>query len=88
LDFDQIERLAPSCGETKVTHYPVRPLVEVIAPDGSKSFWVAAVGQNVAVDAVRKFVPSDHIAKFSGQRLPIDPVLGEIRRGEVRKVEP
>src|ERR1700728_3985516 len=31
---------------------------------------------------------SDHIAKFSGQRLPVVPVLEGIRRGEVRKVVP
>jgi hypothetical protein len=64
------------------------PLVEVLAPDGSKSFWAAAVGQKVAVEVVKKFVPSDHIAKFSGQRLPVVSVLKGIRRGEVRKVEP
>jgi hypothetical protein len=62
------------------------PLVEVIAPDGSKSFWAAAVGQKFAVKVVQMFVPPDHIAKFSGQRLPVDPVLEGIRRGEVRKV--
>jgi hypothetical protein len=64
------------------------PLVEVIAPDGSKSFWAAAVGQKVAVEVVLKFVPSGHTAKFSGRRLPVDPALGGIRRGDVRKVEP
>jgi hypothetical protein len=64
------------------------PLVEVIAPDGSKSLWAAAFGQKIAVEVVQMFVPPDHIAKFSGQRLPVVPVLEGIRRGEVRKVEP
>jgi hypothetical protein len=60
------------------------PLIEVIAPDGSKSLWAAAVGRKIAV----KIVQSDHIAKFSGHRLPVDPALAGIRRGDVRKVEP
>jgi hypothetical protein len=64
------------------------PLIEVIAPDGSKSLWAAAVGRKIAVKIVQKLVPSDHIAKFSGHRLPVDPALAGIRRGDVRKVEP
>jgi hypothetical protein len=30
--------------------YVGMPIVEVVAPDGTKSFWAAAVGHGVAVD--------------------------------------
>jgi hypothetical protein len=59
------------------------PIVEVIAPDGSKSLWAAAVAHKSAVEAVKKVIPSDHVAVLSMQRLPLREGM---RRGEVRKV--
>jgi hypothetical protein len=68
--------------------YVGMPMVEVVAPDGTKSFWAAAVGHGVAVEAVRKVIPTDHIAALSSRRLPVGPETEGMRRGEVRKVSP
>jgi hypothetical protein len=64
------------------------PMVEVTAPDGTKSAWAAAVAPSAAVEAVKKMIPPDHVATLSNQRLPIGPQTEGMRRGEVRKVEP
>ena len=64
------------------------PMVEVTAPDGSKSLWAAAVALGSAVDAVKKMIPPNHVAILSNRRLPIGPQTEDMRRGEVRKVEP
>src|SRR5258705_3325487 len=49
------------------------PMVEVTAPDGSKSLWAAAVAPGSAVDAVKKMIPPNHLAILSNRRLPIGP---------------
>jgi hypothetical protein len=64
------------------------PMIEVTAPDGSKSLWAAAVAPGSAVDAVKKMIPPNHVAILSNRRLPIGPQTEDMRRGEVRKVEP
>jgi hypothetical protein len=63
------------------------PIVEVTAPDGSKSLWAAAVASGSAVDAVKKMIPPDHVAILTDRRLPIGPQTEGMRRGEVRNVE-
>jgi hypothetical protein len=62
------------------------PLVEVIAPDGTKSVWAAAVSPSHAVAAVRQLIPADHVAELSNKRLPTD-MLPWVRRGDVRRIE-
>jgi hypothetical protein len=64
------------------------PMVEVTAPDGSKSVWAAAVAPSAAVRAVNKMIPPNHVARLLDQRLPISPQTEGMRRGDVRKVEP
>jgi hypothetical protein len=63
-------------------------MVEVTAPDGTKSVWAAAVAPSAAVEAVKKMIPPDYVATLSNRRLPIGPQSQGMRRGEVRKVEP
>jgi len=63
------------------------PMVEVTAPDGTKSLWAAAVAPNAAVRAVEKMIPPNHVARLLDQRLPISPQTEGMRRGDVRKVE-
>jgi hypothetical protein len=47
------------------------PLIEVTAPDGTKSFWVAYLrAHKDAVAAVKERIPSDHHAELSLQRVP------------------
>lgn len=47
------------------------PIVEVTAPDGTKSFWVAySIPHNEAVAAVRNRIPDDHTVELSVRRLP------------------
>ena len=65
----------------------VRATVEVTAPDGTKSFWVAAVVHKDAVAAVRAVIPADHLAELSIRRFLPGPKLGRLRWGDVRKVE-
>jgi hypothetical protein len=62
------------------------PMVEVIAPDGSKSLWVAALPQDTAVAAVQRVIPENHVATLSSRRLTLSPRYG-LRPGEVRKVK-
>ena len=64
------------------------PMVDVTAPDGTKSLWAAAVAPGAAVEAVKKMIAPDHVATLSNRRLPIRPQTKGMRRGEVRKVEP
>ncbi len=47
------------------------PIVEVTAPDGTKSFWVAySIPYDEAVAAVRNRIPDDHTVELSVRRLP------------------
>jgi hypothetical protein len=62
------------------------PIVEVIAPNGSRSLWVAAVVPEHAVAAVAVLVPADHVAMLSKRRLTPSRRSDELRPGEVRRV--
>jgi hypothetical protein len=47
------------------------PVVEVSAPDGTRSFWAAySVPHSKAVAAVMQKIPADHTAELSVVRLP------------------
>ena len=63
------------------------PMVEVIAPDGSKSLWIAAVAKAKAVEAVKQVIPPNYVATLTNQRLTITRKSEVLRRGEVRRVE-
>ena len=67
-------------GRTKI------PVVEVIAPDGRKSLWVAAVAMAKAVAAVKEVIPPNYVATLTKQRLTITRKSEVLRRGEVRRV--
>jgi len=67
-------------GRTKI------PVVEVIAPDGRKSLWVAAVAKAKAVAAVKEVIPPDYVATLTKQRLTITRKSVVLRRGEVRRI--
>ncbi len=67
-------------GRTKI------PVVEVIAPDGRKSLWVAAVAMAKAVAAVKEVIPPNYVATLTKQRLTITRKSVVLRRGEVRRV--
>jgi hypothetical protein len=61
--------------------------VEVIAPDGTNSLWVVALPHSEAVAAVRKVIPSGHIAELSLRRLSRSQTSVDLSPGEVRKIE-
>ena len=63
------------------------PMVEVIAPDGQKSLWVAAVAKANAVAAVKQVIPPNYVAVLSKRRLTLTRKSEMLRRGEVRKVK-
>ena len=62
------------------------PVVEVIAPDGRKSLWVAAVAMAKAVAAVKEVIPPNYVATLTKQRLTITRKAEVLQRGEVRRV--
>ena len=62
------------------------PVVEVIAPDGHKSLWVAAVAMAKAVAAVKEVIPPNYVATLAPQRLTITRKSEVLRPGEVRRV--
>ena len=64
----------------------VIPTVEVVAPDGTKSFWVAALPHSEAVAAVRTLIPPDHAAELLILR--VRHSQKGLSPGEVRKSEP
>ena len=63
------------------------PIVEVTAPDGSKSLWAAAVARDDAVAAVAEVIPANHVATLSRHRLTLNRRLGGLRPGEVRRIK-
>jgi hypothetical protein len=63
------------------------PIVEVTAPDGSKSLWVAAVARRNAVAAVAEVIPANHVATLSRLRLTLNRRLDGLQRGEVRRIK-
>jgi hypothetical protein len=62
------------------------PIVEVIAPDGQKSLWVAAVAKANAVAAVKQVIPTNYVAVLSERRLTLTRKSDVLRRGEVRRI--
>jgi hypothetical protein len=63
------------------------PLVEVTAPNGQKSLWVAAVEDANAVAVVKQVIPPNYVAALSRQRLTITRKAEILRPGEVRRVK-
>ena len=63
------------------------PIVEVIAPDGQKSLWVAAVAKANAVAAVKQVIPTNYAAALSERRLTLTRKSDVLRRGEVRRIK-
>jgi hypothetical protein len=63
------------------------PIVEVTAPDGSKSLWVAAVARDHAVAAVAEVIPANHVATLSRHWLTLNPRSASLRPGEVRRIK-
>jgi hypothetical protein len=63
------------------------PVVEVIAPDGSKSLWVAAVAKAKAVATVKQVIPTNYVAVLSERRLTVTRKSQVLRRGEVRRIK-
>jgi hypothetical protein len=62
------------------------PIVKVIAPDGQKSLWVAAVAKANAVAAVKQVIPANYVAVLSERRLTLKRKSDVLHRGEVRKI--
>ena len=62
------------------------PVVEVTAPDGSRSLWAAAVAPENAVPVVARLIPASHVATLSRRRLTLSRRSDELRPGEVRRV--
>jgi hypothetical protein len=60
------------------------PVVEVTAPDGSKSLWAAAVPHDAALAAVQVVIPANQVATLSKLQLTLSPRYG-FRPGEVRR---
>jgi hypothetical protein len=63
------------------------PIVEVTAPDGQKSLWVAAVARANAVAAVKQVIPTNYIPVLSERRLTLTRKSEVLRRGEVRRIK-
>jgi hypothetical protein len=64
------------------------PLIEVTAPDGIKSFWVAySIPHKEAVAAVKDRIPPDHTAELSVRRLPPRWNFKGARPGDVIKLD-
>jgi hypothetical protein len=61
-------------------------VVEVIAPDGRKSLWVAAVAKANAVAVVKQVIPPNYVATLTQRRLTITRKAAVLRPGEVRRV--
>jgi hypothetical protein len=62
-------------------------MVEVTAPDGGKSLWVAAVARADAVATVERGLPRNCIVTLSERRLTLTRKADVLRRGEVRMVK-
>jgi hypothetical protein len=65
------------------------PVVEVTAPDGTKSLWAAfAVSHTEALAAVKEMIPADHTAELSLRRLLRSQKVEGLRPGEVCRLDP
>ena len=62
------------------------PVVDVTAPDGTKSLWAAAVAPENAVPVVAMLIPASYVATLSKVRLKLRRKSDELRPGEVRRV--
>jgi hypothetical protein len=62
------------------------PVVEVIAPDGRKLLWAAAVAKANAVAVVKQVIPANYVATLTQRRLTITRKSAVLRPGEVRRV--
>jgi hypothetical protein len=62
-------------------------MVEVTAPNGRKSLWVAAVARAHAVATVERRLPSNCIVTLSERRLTLTRKVDVLRRGDVRMVK-
>ncbi len=62
------------------------PVVEVIAPDGRKSLWIAVVAMTKAVAAVKEVIPPNYVAILTKQRLTITQKSVVLRPAEVRRI--
>jgi hypothetical protein len=64
------------------------PIVEVTAPDGTKSLWAAvSIPHKDAVAAVKDKIPANHAAELSMRRLPQGLKIDGARKGEVIRIE-
>jgi hypothetical protein len=64
------------------------PIVEVIAPDGTKSLWAAiAIPHGEAVAAVKKRIPKSHTAELSVRKFPSGTNLNGARPGDVIQID-
>jgi hypothetical protein len=70
--------------------YAAMPMVEVVAPDGSKSLWAAAIAYVDAIELVKKEIPPDYTATLSTRPLTLEHRrwLEGLSWGEVRRLEP
>ncbi len=62
------------------------PIVEVVTPSGRKSFWVAAVPEDMTVRAVATRLPASHTATLLTCRLTLNRKSLRLRRGDVRLI--
>jgi hypothetical protein len=58
------------------------PIVEVISPDRERSFWVAAVAPEQAMETVAQALPEGHVSKLLKHRLRVKS--DALRPGQVR----
>ena len=64
------------------------PVIEVTAPDGTKSFWVAySIPHHEAVAAVKHHLPREHAAELSVRRVPPGLKFEGARPGDIIKLE-
>ena len=62
------------------------PIIEVTAPDGGRSLWVAAVHPENAVAAVKALVPWNYVARLTIHRFAPSRKSDELRAGQVRRL--
>jgi len=61
------------------------PMVAVIAPEGGRSYWVAAVEPEKATEAVARVVGDGHNIRLLQHRLRVKS--DTLRPGEVRRLQ-
>ncbi len=60
------------------------PIVAVISADGERSYWVAAVEPEKAIDAVVRVIGNGHVIRLLRHSLRVKP--DALRPGEVRQL--